>query len=591
MTFSTNVSARALFKAATLSTVSIAALLIAGGANAQIVNAPAQSAQGPNVEEIVVTGSRIVRDGYEAPTPVSVLSEETIQAAAPENIADFVNKLPSVVGSATPLTSNLSFSNGQAGLNTLNLRGLGASRTLVLLDGQRSVPSTIDGLVDVNDFPQQLISRVDVVTGGASAAYGSDALSGVVNFVLDKKFSGIKGEVSGGVTTYGDDRNWKVALTGGTDFANGRGHFLISGELSDKDGIYGVPRAWNNNGWVILNNPAYGTNTAAGQSTTVPQRILTSGAGLSQATPGGIITTAGALKGIAFGPGGTPYQFNYGSLIGDPFMVGGDWRSTQVNQYNTLDQAVVRQGVFSRFSYQVTDDVEVYVQGQWGHARANGWALKQFNINNIVIKGDNAFIPASVAATIAANKISQFTLGSMNVDQPTITFDNGRTVNRYVVGANGRFDAADTAWNWDAYYQKGVPAPRKTASTSAARLISPTPSTRCADPTAISSAVRPSPTRPTAACPGTPWASASTARRRSTTSSLRPATRSATSASSRTWPPPPCAASPSATGPARCRWRSVSNTVAKPSVAVPIPSRWPTAGSPVTTCRRSAPTT
>src|SRR6185312_6888046 len=125
------------------------------------------------------------------------------------------------------------------------------------LDGQRSVGSTVTGLVDVNDFPQGLISRVDIVTGGASAAYGSDALSGVVNFVLDKQFTGIKGRVCGGVTTYGDDRNGKDNLIGGANVAGGRGHFLIDGEISDNPGIFGVPRAWNYQGWAIVNNPAY----------------------------------------------------------------------------------------------------------------------------------------------------------------------------------------------------------------------------------------------------------------------------------------------------------------------------------------------
>ncbi len=455
MLFTDTRSARALIKAGALSTVSAAALL-ASAAQAQTVNATqaqtvnaTQAAQAPNVEEIVVTGTRILRDGYEAPTPLTVMSAEVIQASAPENIADFVNKLPSVIGSATPLTSNLSFSNGQAGLNTLNLRNMGSERTLVLLDGQRSVPSTINGLVDVNDFPQQLISRVDIVTGGASSAYGSDAVSGVVNFILDKKFSGVKGEVSGGVTTYGDDRGWKVELSGGTGFANERGHLLISGEVSSKDGIFSVPRQWNNNGWLIMNNPAY--TATNGQ----PQRLLVSGAGLSQAMPGGIITNT-ALKGIYFGPGGAPAQFNYGSPIGDPFMVGGDWRATQVNFYNTLDQKIARQGFFTRASYQFTDNFEAFVQLQWGNAHATGLALKQFNVNNITIKTDNAFLPASVAAIAAANKITQFTLGSMNVDQPTIMFDNYRTVVRGVVGATGRFDAFDSAWSWDAYYQKGV---------------------------------------------------------------------------------------------------------------------------------------
>ena len=104
-----------------------------------------------------------------------------------------------------------------AGVSNLNLRGLQAIRTLVLLDGKRVVGSTLSGFnnngsaVDVNIMPDALISRVDVVTGGASAVYGSDALAGVVNFVLDKKFTGIKGNVQGGVTTYGDDAQYALS--------------------------------------------------------------------------------------------------------------------------------------------------------------------------------------------------------------------------------------------------------------------------------------------------------------------------------------------------------------------------------------------
>ncbi len=442
---------RASFKSHLCGSAAAAVIVLAGGfaAPAAAQSTPQQAQTEAAVDEIVVTGTRVVRDGYEAPTPLTVLGEEALQAAAPENIADLVNDLPSVVGSATPQTSNLSFSNGQAGLNTLNLRGLGSNRTLVLLDGQRSVPSTITGLVDVNDFPQQLISRVDIVTGGASAAYGSDALSGVVNFVLNKDFTGIKGEVAGGLTTYGDDPSAKVALSGGTDFANGRGHLLASGEWSRRWGIFGVPREWNNQGWAIINNPRYTASNGE------PQRLLLNNVGLGTAMPGGIITNT-ALRGTYFGPGGTPAQFNYGPIVSDPFTQGGDWRASQVNFYNTLDQRVTREGIFLRASYDVTENVTAFAQAQWGFARSIGLALKQFNIANLIIRTDNAFLPESVRARATTLGITQFTLGSNNVDMPTITFDNERTVNRYVVGFNGAFDAMGDEWTWDAYYQKGI---------------------------------------------------------------------------------------------------------------------------------------
>ena len=123
----------------------------------------------------------------------------------------------------------------------LNLRNFGVQRTLILLDGHRVPGSNQDGTVDVDTLPQMLMSRVDVVTGGASAVYGSDAVAGVVNFILDKKFTGIKGEVSGGVTGYGDARNWKINISGGNAFAGDRGHFLFSGEATHADPADGKP--------------------------------------------------------------------------------------------------------------------------------------------------------------------------------------------------------------------------------------------------------------------------------------------------------------------------------------------------------------
>ncbi|MHB1204326.1 MAG: TonB-dependent receptor domain-containing protein [Rhodospirillaceae bacterium] len=445
---------------AALASVSTAALLavstIAGSHAAYAQGAP-QAAQAPVVEEIVVTGTRVVRDGYEAPTPLTVVGAEEISKQATGNIAEFVNTMPTFAGSLAPTSTQASVSNGQAGVSGLNLRNLGTVRTLVLMDGQRSVGSIITGVVDANALPQQLISRVDVVTGGASAAYGSDALSGVVNFILDKKFTGFKGEISGGVTTYGDDRNWKVALSDGFDFAGGRGHVLLSMELVGKDGILtSGGRAWNRVGAGIILNPAYGTG--AGQSTSVPQRLFyPNSVSQDNAAPGGIIT-AGPLKGIAFGPGGTPYQFNYGPVANTADMYGGDWRSTVQRDYrgNSIDDQEARQGFFTRVSYQVTDNFEVYGQASWNGTRTFIYCCPQFNQANISIKADNAFIPPAVAAQIAANKLTSITMGSWHADLPVIATNNRRRVQRFVVGADGKFDAMDTAWTWDAYFQAGM---------------------------------------------------------------------------------------------------------------------------------------
>jgi len=227
---------------------SVLAMLVAMPvASPKLAHAQDQTAQEQmaDLESILVTGSRIVRDGFSAPTPVSVLSSEDLNAIVEPNIADAVNRLPALQGSLGTSNASTNVSSGTGGVNNLNLRALAAVRTLVLLDGKRIVGSSLAGfenngsVPDINNFPGGLVERVDVVTGGASAVYGSDALAGVVNFVLDKDYTGIKGEVLGGVTTYGDNEEYKVSLTAGTPFANGRGHFLFFGEHNYQAGIDG----------------------------------------------------------------------------------------------------------------------------------------------------------------------------------------------------------------------------------------------------------------------------------------------------------------------------------------------------------------
>lgn len=413
---------------------------------------------------ITVTGSRIARDGYQAPTPLTMLGTADIQASAPANVADFVNDIPSLAGSSTPANSNLGISAGTAGINALNLRSLGASRTLVLLDGQRSVGSTLAGLVDVNTFPQGLIRSVEIVTGGASAAYGSDAVSGVVNFILDKEYTGLKANAEYGISDYGDAANYRFGLTAGTGFAGGRGHLLFSGELAVKEGLHGVPRDWNDRGWYIINNPAYTPGNGA------PERLVTDQVGLSNATPGGIITNT-SLRGTYFDVGGAPRQFNYGT-VRDPWMIGGDWQYTQVNGFQSLDPEENRKSLFGRVSFEVAPGFEVFGQATWARSDNLGNLGVQLNQANITIRSDNAFIPESVRSQLVAGGIGQFTLGSTNADLPIRKNDTEREVQRYVVGANGDFNAFGRRMRWDVYYQKGIADTREMARdiTNNARL-------------------------------------------------------------------------------------------------------------------------
>jgi len=169
-------------------------------------------------EAIVVTGSRTVKDGSKAPTPVTAVTAEALIQSAPSSIPDALNKLPVFANSSNQNTGGTFAATASQKGNFLNLRALGTQRVLTLLNGTRAVPtaSSLANGVDSNMLPQMLISRVDVVTGGASAVYGSDAVSGVVNYVLDEKFKGIKAVAQVGLSNHGDDLSYRYGVAYGT---------------------------------------------------------------------------------------------------------------------------------------------------------------------------------------------------------------------------------------------------------------------------------------------------------------------------------------------------------------------------------------
>lgn len=414
--------------------------------------AAALRASASGLTEVVVTGSRILRDGYEAPTPLTIVGAEVLQQSASSNIGDALRTMPGFSGGITPTSGVGTPSSLGAGLNTLDLRAMGSNRTLILIDGQRTVTSRIDGAIDINNIPQQLVSRVDVVTGGASAVYGSDAVSGVVNFILDKEFTGVKGEFSSGMTSYGDDEDYKIALTAGTPFADGRGHFIISGEHFEKTGIHQNRRSWNQGGRGIIRNPNYDAQNHNGE----PEYFVRDDVSMWY-TKGGIIDR-GALQGIAFGQGGTPYMFNFGDITSGIFTAGGDWRDTLIrSERKTLDPTSRRNGLFTRLSYDLTDNVEVFAQVAWNSSydRSNGLTHYQAGNGPTILSG-NPFIPASVQEQMTALGLASFHIGSMNYDLPIIGNLAERTTNRNVIGINGTSNFFNTDWTWNAYFQNGV---------------------------------------------------------------------------------------------------------------------------------------
>jgi outer membrane receptor protein involved in Fe transport len=190
--------------------------------------------------EITVTGSRIRRPDLESTVPVATISPQQIYQSSNPNVGEVLNNLPQL--RSTFAQQNPGLGIGVAGLNLLDLRGLGVSRTLVVVNGRRHVPSDLQNSassVDINTIPADLIERIDVVTGGNSAVYGSDAIAGVVNFVLKDNFQGLQLRAGDAVPQFGGGANQYVSALAGMNFGGGRGNVAISGEYTHQDRLFG----------------------------------------------------------------------------------------------------------------------------------------------------------------------------------------------------------------------------------------------------------------------------------------------------------------------------------------------------------------
>jgi outer membrane receptor protein involved in Fe transport len=427
---------------------------------------PAAATPADNV--VTVSGSRIASRGFTQPTPTTSLSSDDLAKNAQPNLFNTIAELPALQGSTGRTTSTNSTSSGVQGLSSLSLRGLGPIRTLTLLDGQRVVGANVTGVTDVSQFPQLLVKRVDVVTGGASASYGSDAIGGVVNFITDTKFEGFKANVEGGQTTYSDDKNGAVQAAWGKSFMDDRLHVQVSGEYGREKGIespgFGEVGP---NGRTWYKNPAYQIRPLGQTNDGKPQYTVIEHAQQYQYAKYGLITN-GPLQGTAFGENGQPYKFNYGSngvptgtgaVTGcvNPFCVGGDL-SGSVGAGTNLAMDLTRQVAYTRVGFDVSPDHEIYFTANMGKVKSvfspNPGAAKNANLT---IQCDNPFLPASIVAACAANNITNFQYGTANAIFPeNINVHPTRKMERFVVGANGKFPLAGKEWSYDAYAERGV---------------------------------------------------------------------------------------------------------------------------------------
>lgn len=435
---------------------SVTAMIVAGlwtaSAQAQAADqVPDQAAKDAAVaQEIVVTGSRVASNGNAQPTPVTVMSADRLQDASPRGLAEGVLSLPSFNGSNSRTAGGAA---ANAGHSYLNLRGLGTNRNLVLLDGRRFVSTQDAGAVDINLFPQLLMKRVEVVTGGASAAYGSDAIAGVTNFILDDRFTGLKGLASQGISRYGDSKTTRLSLAGGTSFLDGKLRVVASFDYTKDTGaqgynIGGKNRAWQRLGSFLVNNP--NVSPANPASPTNPTLIVANNVVFPYATTGGLIVS-GPLAGTQFLPNGATAPFTFGTNRTSGSMSGGDGASPVGT--GTLETPLDAKVGFVHVAYGDKDSIEVFAEGNYAHTYiTNNAGANSYGVNGTAytIIADNAYLPASIASQMAPG--SSFKMGRYNIDLGVYQKQVETEVVRGVIGARGRIGAN---WNWDAYFQHG----------------------------------------------------------------------------------------------------------------------------------------
>lgn len=446
-------------------------------ARAGAADAPNSSADADEgLTEIVVTGSRITSTGYTQPTPTSMVSAEDIELDGAPNLFNTISELPVLQGSTGRKTFVNSTSSGATGLSSFSLRNLGTIRTLTLLDGQRVTPANVTGVVDVSQFPQLLVKRVDVVTGGASASYGSDAIGGVVNFVTDKEFVGLKTNVEAGRTTYGDDESITAQAAWGGAFLDDRLHVQVSGEYGKEDGVpsggFGSSAA-NGRDW--FRSPALQVRPIGQTNDGRPQIFDIRNAQQFQYAKYGLITN-GPLQGTAFGVNGAPYDFQYGSNgvsldngqvtnCFSPFCVGGDL-SGNVNAGPSLAAELERTVAYTRLGFDIGERSQVYLTANV--ARVKG--INEPNAGtekpgNLTIACDNPYLPASIQATcagISPTGVPNYPTGRMaygtssGVFPGTIDVVSARDQDRFVLGTDGAFDLFGKSWAYNGYVAHGV---------------------------------------------------------------------------------------------------------------------------------------
>jgi iron complex outermembrane recepter protein len=424
---------------------------LAIGVSAALSFGAAQAAEGDaqtetRLEEVIVTGSLITDPNRESPSPIVISTIESLQQSGAVALEAALNQMPQFAPSGSAGNGG----QGTGGHATVNLHGLGANRNLVLLDGRRLPLADIFGTVDINLVPESILSSVQTITGGASAVYGSDAMSGVVNFISLDHFEGARFDAQYGNTERGDLSQTKASLALGTTFADGGGHALLAAGYTERGNLLGKDRM----PFFDLLTPSsfIGQGTFVPSATNLPNQTVVNNlfASYGAATP-----VTNSLN-LGFNDDGTLFTQtgarNYkGPTTDDYRIIAGNVRMP-VQKGFYVQNPLERKSVFSKFDYEV-GPVTAYGQILYVDSTVttnSGNSLTQFGTLTTV-PVTNPFIPNDLRTLLASRPTAgaPFTWNGRYVGLPFKSWDEQYTTTQYLGGLRGELPFA--GWTWDVF--------------------------------------------------------------------------------------------------------------------------------------------
>lgn len=358
-----------------------AAPLYAQNASAPQATAPQPTADDTTASEgetIVVTGSLITNPNLQQSAPVNVTNSEELQLRQTNVAEEVLRTIPGVVPSIGSAVNN-----GATGAAFVDLRGLGNNRNVVLLDGNRITPTGSVGRTDLNNIPVALVERVDVLTGGASTTYGADAVTGVVNFITKKDFSGAEISLSDQITEKGDGNFFRADVTLGANFDDGRGNAVLSIGYQSSDAVYQGDRAFS------TTNISSFTGAPGGSGTTVPARF-TGTRGIDPVTGQPSINPADT--------NGPTRQINPATGT-----AGGTFALFNFNPYNIFQTPFKRYNMYGAAHYEISDGIEIYTRGLFSKNEVISIIAPSGSFGQTVaINLNNPYLPATLRNQLCA---------------------------------------------------------------------------------------------------------------------------------------------------------------------------------------------